>query len=102
MARTVRTKSGRVLDAADIEALADKAERGVDLAHWQPRRGRPSLSPTTLGHSPRVGARVPEDLYRRAMDRASTEGKSISEVVRDALTAYAEGAQALGDERQGR
>lgn len=85
---TVKTKSGRLLTESDIQELADKAERGFDLSRWHPRRGRPSL--TAPGeHSPRVSARVPEDLYRRATARAASEGKTMSEVVRSLVTGYA-------------
>ena len=85
MARTVKTKGGKTLGAADIERLVAKAEQGFDLARWRPRRGRPSLSDTAAGRSPRIGARVPDALYRRATERAAAEGRSISEVVRDLL-----------------
>ena len=99
MARAVKTKGGKTLTAADIDGLANKAEQGFDLSRWRPRRGRPSLSATEAGRSPRVGARVPEDLYRRAIKRAAAEGKSISEVVRDLLGAYAEGRETAGPRR---
>ena len=100
MARTVKTKGGKTLSAADIERLANKAEQGFDLSRWRPRRGRPSLSAIEAGRSPRVGARVPEDLYRRATERAAAEGKSISEVVRDLLAAYAEDRELAGPRRR--
>ena len=57
-----------MLTAADIDRLANKADQGFDLSQWRPRRGRPSLSATEAGRSPRVGARVPDDLYRRATE----------------------------------
>lgn len=100
MARTVKTKGGRTLTAADIDRLANKAEQGFDLSQWRPRRGRPSLSATEPGRSPRIGARVPDDLYRRATERAAAEGKSISEVVRDLLGAYADGRELAGPRRR--
>lgn len=100
MARTVRTKGGKTLTAADIDRLANEAEQGFDLSHWRPRRGRPSLSTTAAGRSPRVGARVPDDLYRRATERAAAEGKSISEVLRDLLAAYADGRELAGPRRR--
>lgn len=39
--RTYRTKTGRVLTDADIEALAAEAERGYDVSHLHPRKGLP-------------------------------------------------------------
>lgn len=89
MSGTVKSKSGRVLSEADIDALAAKAERGFDLSDWRPRRGRPSLSASVGAHSPRIAVRVPEDLHHRATERAAKEGRSISEVVRDLLEDYA-------------
>lgn len=100
MARTVKIKGGKTLSAADIERLANTAEQGFDLSRWGPRRGRPSLSSTEPGRSPRRGARVPDDLYRRATERAAAEGRSISEVVRDLLGAYAEGREPAGPRRR--
>lgn len=38
--RTYRTKSGRVLTDADIEALADEAERGYDVSHLKARQDK--------------------------------------------------------------
>jgi hypothetical protein len=100
MARTVKTKGGKRLNADDIERLANKAKHGFDLSRWRPRRGRPSLNATAGGRSPRVGARLPDDLYIRATERAAAEGKSISEVVRDLLAAYADGRELAGPRRR--
>lgn len=92
----MRTKSGRTLSEADIERLAEEAERGFDLATWKPQPGRPRLDPTTTGHSPRVAARVAPRVYALARRRAAAEGRSISEVVRDLLETYAAGADGPG------
>lgn len=93
MAETLRTRSGRVLTDADIEALADEAERGFDLSKWHHRPGRPSLDASSGKHSPRIAVRVPTDLHRRVHERADAEGRNISEVLRDLLEAYAGPAQ---------
>jgi hypothetical protein len=85
----MKTKSGRVLSPDDIERLADRFERGFDLSHWGPRRGRPRLDPEATGHSPRVTARVSPSLYERATQRAVSEGRTMSAVVRDLLEEYA-------------
>lgn len=100
MAQTVRTKGAKTLSAAEIERLANRAEQGFDLSQWRPRRGRPWLSATEPGRSARIGARVPDDLYRRATERAAAAGKSISEVVRGLLAAYAEGRKTAGPRRR--
>jgi predicted HicB family RNase H-like nuclease len=91
MAATVRSRSGRTLSEADLDRLADRAERGLDLGSWKPRRGRPSLDPEAGARSPRIAVRVPDALRRRAVARAASEGKSMSEVVRDLLESYVEG-----------
>lgn len=95
MDRTVTTRSGRTLTEADLDALADEFERGVDLSTWHHRPGRPSLDASSGKHSPRIAVRVPTDLHRRVHERADAEGRSISEVLRDLLEAYA------GPARQG-
>ena len=87
MSGTVRAKSGKLLTGEELDGLADRAERGLDLSSWQPRRGRPSLG-GTAEPSPRIAVRVPRALHRRVAARAAREGRSVSEVVRDLLGAY--------------
>jgi predicted HicB family RNase H-like nuclease len=95
----VKTKHGRPLSASEIDELARKAEKGFDLSTWRPRRGRPSLDASSGRHSPRVSVRVPEDLHRRATARAAEEGRSVSDVVRDLLEAYAPDRARAGTRR---
>lgn len=87
----MRTKSGRVLTHAHVDALATKAERGVDLSRWSPRRGRPSLSDARSGHSPRINARVSGETYERFVERAKAEGKTPSELMRSLIDTYLTG-----------
>jgi predicted HicB family RNase H-like nuclease len=89
MARTVVTRRGRRLTNGDIERLADEAERGYDLSKWVHKLGRPPLEAGTEHESPRIAVRVPASLHRRAVSKAAAEGRSLSEVVRDLLEAYA-------------
>lgn len=89
MPTSVKTKSGRVLTASEIDQLAAEADRGLDLSTWTPRRGRPPLGAIAGPHSPRIAVRVPEALHRRAKQRAAKEGRSMSEVVRGLLEGYA-------------
>lgn len=87
MAR-VRTKTGRELSKRDVDDLAREAERGYDLtkAKREPvKRGRPSLD---KGVSPRIGYRVPPSLYARAKKKAKAEGRTVSEIAREALERY--------------
>ncbi len=89
MAR-VKTRSGKTLTRKDIEALADEAEAGYDLrkVKGEPVPGRPSLG---KGVSPRISFRVPDRLYAKARARAKKEGRSVSEIARDALERYVPG-----------
>lgn len=89
MSGTVKTRSGRRVTRPGIDRLTVRVENGLDLSSWKPRRGRPPLSATVGAHSPRIAVRVPEDLHRRAVERASSEGRSMSEVVRNLLEDYA-------------
>lgn len=92
MAETIKTKSGHILTEADIEALADEAERGYDLSEWHTRPGRPFLGaqPAQPGeHSPRIAVRLPAELHRRVRERANAERRNVSQVVRDLLEDYA-------------
>ena len=93
MAKTVRTKSGRELTEAEIEALAAEAEAGFNLATWRPRpAGRPPLEERSEVPSPRIAVRLPRTLYRRVVVRAEREHRSVSAVVRDLLERYADSA----------
>jgi hypothetical protein len=87
MTRKIRTAGGDELSEADIEALADEAERGYDLT--KARRvmvGRPSLGAT--GISPRVQVRVDPDLAQALKACAEKEHRSLSEIARRALREY--------------
>lgn len=83
--RTYRTKTGRVLTDADIEALADEAERGYDVENLPRRPGRPRM-----GSAPAVvvPVRLHADLHGAVRALAETERTSVSELVRDALREY--------------
>ncbi len=78
------TKGGAKITQRIVSELAVEAERGYDRSRGR-RRGRPSLD---LGVSPRVTFRVTGELQARARQRAQREGKSLSELARDALAEY--------------
>ena len=83
----LRTRSGAEIPPMTAEALAAEAERGYDLARAERRRvGRPSLG--ARGVSPRVSFRATPDLYRAAKRRARKEGRSVSELAREAVDRY--------------
>ena len=84
MAR-VKTKSGKPLSKERVDELAKEAERGYDLSKARRERvprGRPSLD---KGVSPRISYRVAGRLYAQAKKKAESEGRTVSEVAREAL-----------------
>jgi len=69
-----------------IEAMADEAERGYDVEELRRRRGgRPALgsSPSTV-----ESVRLDPELKRDLLLRASAQGVSVSEAIREALRQY--------------
>ena len=68
---------------------------GAERLVAQVRRdaGRPSLTGSGQ-HSPQLSARVPADLHAQAERQASLEGKSVSQLLRDALEQYLHGTTA--------
>lgn len=85
--RSPRTKSGQEITPEIADALADEAERGYDLSKAKRRRvGRPSLA--GQGASPRMSFRTTPDLYRAAQKRARKEGRSVSDLAREAVARY--------------
>ncbi|MBM2812603.1 MAG: 1 protein [Chloroflexi bacterium] len=79
------TEGGDVLAAEDVQALAVEAEAGYDLSHARRQLGRPSLG---SGVSPRVSFRTSVTLYQAARERAASEGRSVSELAREAMERY--------------
>lgn len=77
------TKRGTVVTDDVADRLAKEAEAGYDLSLGK-RVGRRSLA-GGAGTSPRVNFRVTPDVFQRAAERAEREGKTISEVAREAL-----------------
>jgi predicted HicB family RNase H-like nuclease len=84
MARIPRSKNGTPITDELAEQLADEAEAGYDLKR---RVGRKSLE-GGRGHSPRLNFRTTREVYDRALQRARAEGKTVSQLARDALEAY--------------
>lgn len=82
------TKSGTVITEEIAEQMAEEFEKNPpDLSTWKRRYvGRPSLGPN--GPSPRVSFRVPPDLYKAAWARADKEGRSLSDLAREAFNRY--------------
>ncbi|HET8630067.1 MAG TPA: ribbon-helix-helix protein, CopG family [Thermomicrobiales bacterium] len=88
----MKGKDGQVLTEEAIEALAREAEAGYDPATLRPRRvGRPPLGGQP---SRRVQFRVDAATYAILQERAQTERREISEIVRAALERYLSGEPA--------
>ena len=66
-----------------IEQLSGEAEAGYDLTQAR-RVGRKSLAGGS-GKSPRLGFRTTPELYELAAAKAEREGKSVSQLAREAL-----------------
>ncbi len=84
--KTYKTKTGRVLTDADIEAMADEAERDFDVEKLKVRRrGRPML-----GNAPSevVPVRLDPDLRRAVEARAEADETTASEIIREALRRF--------------
>lgn len=84
-----KTRSGAEISPRVGDALASEAERGYDLSKAKRRRvGRPSLGRD--GVSPRVSFRATPELYRAAKKRAEEEGRTVSDLAREAVARYVE------------
>jgi predicted HicB family RNase H-like nuclease len=75
----VRVKDGTRLTNKRAEQIAEDVLRR--------RRGRPSLA-GKAETSPRVSFRIPERLRRTADERARREGRTVSDLAREALEHY--------------
>ncbi len=86
MSAPPRSKTGIPITDELAEQLADEAEAGYQLTPAK-RVGRKSLGGTD-GASPRVNFRMTAELQARAQARADREGKTVSEIAREALEQY--------------
>lgn len=85
---SMKTKSGRCLSEAMVDGLAKETERGYDLSKAKRERVRPGRPSLEKGVSPRISYRVARSLYARAKVKAEAEGRTVSEVAREALRRY--------------
>jgi hypothetical protein len=82
----LKTKKGTKLSKAVVDKLAAEAETGYDLSKAKRQKvGRPSLAE---GESPRISYRVAPALFDSAKKKAKSEGRTVSEVAREALQKY--------------
>ena len=80
------SKSGGPITDQLAGELAREAEECYDLSRGR-RVGRKSLA-GAAGHSPRLNFRTTPDLYERAAARAHREGKTVSQIAREALEKF--------------
>jgi len=84
--KTYKTKTGRTLTDDDIQAMADEAERGYDVAALKARRrGRPMLGAAPADIVP---VRLDPDLKQAVEARAEAEHTTTSEIIREALRRF--------------
>jgi hypothetical protein len=80
------TNSGKILTDADIEDLAEEAERGDEVDNVKARRrGRPMLG---TAPSEIVPVRLDPDLKHAVDARAEAEHTTTSEIIREALRRF--------------
>lgn len=86
MTKPLRSSSGTEITEELADRLADEAQAGYELTDAK-RIGRRSLS-GAVGTSPRVNFRMTGELQARAQARAEQEGKTVSQIAREALERY--------------
>ncbi|HZC26175.1 MAG TPA: hypothetical protein VE287_04075 [Actinopolymorphaceae bacterium] len=75
--------------SADDQAVGipiQRAEADAPTALVKPGRGRPSLG--GQGRSPQVTFRAPPSLRAKAEERAARDGKTVSQLAREAFEMY--------------
>ena len=86
MSETPLSKRGTPITDELAEQRANEAEAGYELTEAK-RVGRKSLA-GARGTSPRVNFRMTAELQARAQARAEREGKTVSQIAREALERY--------------
>ena len=86
---------GTVIDGETAERLAREFEtddRALDTAHRvRARAGRPTLTGTP-GTTPKVSARIPDDLRSELEAKAARENITLAEAIRQALKSWVDAA----------
>jgi HicB family len=80
------TKDGTPITEELADELAREAEAGYDLSRARRVERRPLAGGT--GRSPRLNVRITPGLHAHASERARREGKTLSQLARDALEEY--------------
>lgn len=82
-----KLKDGTAITDEVVEKLADEAEQGYEVDEIERRRGggRPAMG---SGPASVESVRLDPELKRELLLRASKDGISVSEVIREALRTY--------------
>ena len=82
-----KLKDGTTITDEMVEKMADEAEAGYDVDEIERRRtsGRPAMG---SGPASVESVRLDPELKRELLLRASKDGISVSEVIREALRTY--------------
>jgi predicted transcriptional regulator len=81
-----RTRGGNPIDDELVERLSEKAEEGFDVDEVLRRRGgRPPMGTSAASVE---SVRLDPELRQALRDRAEREGRTNSELIRDALRRY--------------
>jgi Ribbon-helix-helix protein, copG family len=83
-----RTPSGDAITEYEIERLSAAAEPGYDVDALIGRRGRRGRPPIGNAPSSVESVRLDPELRRQLLERASAEGTTPSELIREALRRY--------------
>jgi predicted HicB family RNase H-like nuclease len=81
-----RTRSGEPVNEELVETLSEKAEEGFDVEEILRRRGgRPPMGASAASVE---SVRLDPELRQALREQAKREGRSNSELIRDALRRY--------------
>ena len=78
----------RPITDREVERLAAEAEAGYDVGELIARRGRRGRPPIGTAAASVESVRLDPDLRRQLLERASAEGTTPSELIRQALRRY--------------
>jgi hypothetical protein len=83
-----RTRSGKPITDADVQRLAEEAERGYDVDAVIARRGKRGRPALGSAPSSVESVRLDPELRDQLAERAKVDGTTPSEVIRQALRDY--------------
>ena len=79
------TKSGQPITDKEIEILAREAEKGYEVEKLISRRGKRGRPALGSGPADVESVRLDPELRKDLAERASAEGRTTSEIIREAI-----------------